>query len=57
MAVNQGTKVRPILNISLLENCSFNDNVDELELEKVKMCSAKTFSHAILAAGKGAKMY
>jgi len=57
MAVNQGSKVRPILNISLPENCSFNDNVDEFELEKVKMCSAKSFSHAILAAGKGAKMY
>ncbi len=38
MAVNQGSKVRPILNISLPENCSFNDNVNEFELEKVKMC-------------------
>jgi hypothetical protein len=57
MAVNQGTKVRPILNISLPENCSFNNNVAEYELEKVKMCSAKSFSHAVLAAGKGAKMY
>jgi hypothetical protein len=57
MAVNQGTKVKLILNISLPENCSFNDNVDEFELEKVKMCSAKTFSRAILAASKGAKMY
>ena len=57
MAVKQSTKVRPILNISLPENCSFNDTVDEYELEKVKMCSAKSFSHTVLAAGKGAKMY
>jgi hypothetical protein len=57
MAVNQGTKVRPILNISQPENSSFNDNVDEFELEKVKMCTAKAFSHAILAAGKNSVMY
>ena len=57
MAVNQGTKVRPILNISQPENSSFNDNVDEFELEKVKMCTAKSFSHAILAAGKNSIMY
>ena len=45
------------MNISLPENCSFNDTVYEYELEKVKMCSAKSFSHTVLAAGKGAKMY
>ena len=57
MAVNQGTKVRPILNISVPENSSFNDNVDVFELEKVTMCTARSFSYAVLAAGKGAKMY
>jgi hypothetical protein len=36
MAVNQGTKVRPIRNISLPENSSFNDNVDKFELEKLE---------------------
>jgi hypothetical protein len=57
MAVKQYTKLRPILNISLPKNCSFNDTVDEYELKKVKKCSTKSFSHAVLAAGKGAKMY
>jgi len=57
MAVKQSTKVRPILNISLPKNCSFNDTVDEYELEKVKMCSAKSFSLTVLVTSKGAKMY
>ena len=49
MAVKQSTKVRPILNISLPKNCSFNDTV------KVKKCSAKSISHTVLATGKDAK--
>jgi hypothetical protein len=57
MAVNQGSKVRPILNISLPEKCSFNDNVDEYQLEKVRMSTAKSFSHAILSAGRNSTLY
>jgi hypothetical protein len=39
------------------ENSSFNDNVDEFELEKVRRCTAKSFSHSILAAGKNSVLY
>jgi hypothetical protein len=44
MAIKQGEKVRPVLNLSLPKNCSFNSNVDEEKLEKVYMSSAQKFS-------------
>ena len=40
MAVDQGLKIRPILNVSSPEGESFNDNVDEFLCEKVQMATA-----------------
>lgn len=54
MAIAQGPKVRPVLNGSLPEGGSFNDNVKESKVEKVIMCSARCFSYSICEAGKGA---
>jgi hypothetical protein len=56
LAVKQNEKVRPVLNVSLPENASFNSNIDVLEMEKVKMSSAKKFGQTLLKAGKNAKM-
>jgi hypothetical protein len=52
--VKQGEKVRPVLNVSLPEENSFNSNIREEEMEKVKMCSASQFSHVLVDAGKDA---
>jgi hypothetical protein len=57
MAIKQGEKVRPVLNLSLPKNCSFNSNVDEEKLEKVYMSSAQKFSKTLLEAGPNSKMY
>lgn len=51
MAIPQGEKVRPVLNVSAPLNASFNSNVDKEKLEKLKMSTAKDFSYAILEAG------
>jgi len=56
MAVEQKGKVRPILNMSYPKDKSFNDNIDEDKVQKVKMSSAIQFSQSILKAGKGATM-
>ena len=56
MAIEQKDKVRPVLNMSYPEGSSFNDNLDEDILPKVKMSSAKQFGQAVLRAGKGALM-
>ena len=37
MAIKQGHKVRPVLNVSLPKLASLNDNVNKLAVEKVKM--------------------
>ena len=52
MAIVQPEKVRPVLNVSLPKNFSFNDNVNTGQLEKVKMSSARKFSYAIVKSGK-----
>jgi len=55
-AIPQGTKVRPVLNVSLPQDLSLNSNVREEALEKVYMCSARCFSHSLVECGKGAWM-
>jgi hypothetical protein len=52
LAVPQPNKVRICLNVSLPEGRSFNDNINLLELEKIKMPSARLFSHLVTEAGK-----
>jgi hypothetical protein len=56
MAVPQDNKVSPVLNVSSPKDRSFNDNVDLIKLETVKMTSAKAFGFSICEAGKGAIM-
>jgi hypothetical protein len=55
-AIPQGEKVRPVLNVSLPEQNSFNSNVREGALEKVFMCSARCFSYSIVDCGTDAYM-
>jgi hypothetical protein len=57
IAIPQGEKVRPVLNLSEPKNCSFNSNVCEPKLEKVYMSSVKKFSETLFRAGIDAKMY
>ena len=56
MAVVQPGKVRPILNVSLPTNSSFNSNMKVFEMEKVTMTSAKEFGKLLVYAGKNALM-
>ena len=56
MAVQQKTKVRPILNLSAPKKFSFNDAVDESHVRKLEMSSASLFAKALRKAGKGAIM-
>ena len=56
MAVQQKTKIRPILNLSAPKNFSFNDAVDESRVRKLEMSSASLFAKALWKAGKGALM-
>ena len=56
MAIEQKDKVRPVLNMSCPEGSSFNDNVDEQAVPKVRMSSARQFGQAVLRAGQGALM-
>jgi len=56
LAIPQEGKVRPVLNVSLPENYSFNDNIDTYRLEKVHMSSAREFGYLLKKCGKGAMM-
>ena len=51
MAVDQGEKIRPVLNVSLPENASFNDNINYFE-----MSTARKFGFSLCEAGFFAKM-
>ena len=57
IAVEQKSKIRPVLNLSAPEKKSYNDGIKPHTLRKLKMSSAKLFGYAIKKAGKGAKMY
>jgi hypothetical protein len=51
MAIDQGVKIRPVLNGSLPLNRSLNSNVDQTKVEKVQMCSARCFSYSVKESG------
>ena len=44
-AVPQDGKVRPVINVSYPAGSSFNDNIIENSMEKVKMSSARSFGY------------
>jgi hypothetical protein len=46
-------KVRPIMNLSAPEHCSFNDAVNTFAVRKLSMTSPGEIGHAIVRAGKG----
>ena len=47
LAVIQPTKIRPVLNVSMPTNNSFNSNVEPSELEKVKMSSGNWIRNSL----------
>jgi hypothetical protein len=53
MAVARKGKVRPVVNLSSPKGSSFNDNVDKLEVMKVRMSSAAQVRQSIRIAGRG----
>jgi len=55
MPIEQGQKVRLILNMSFPKGESFNDFVEE-DIRKVYMSSAKQFGQLVREVGKGAFM-
>ncbi len=57
MAVEQKQKVRIVMNLSAPKGTSFNDAIDDLQLEKICMSSARKFGYSVLDCGVGAKMW
>ncbi len=56
MAVARKGSVRPIINMSAPRGASFNENVVENQLEKVRMATAQSFGYAIRKCNQNAKM-
>jgi hypothetical protein len=56
MAVKRKGTVRPIINMSAPKGASFNENVIENQLEKVRMATAQSFGYAIRKCNKNARM-
>ena len=56
MPIDQKSKIRPVLNVSLPKNSSFNDNVNLFALEKVHMSNARKFGFSVREAGASCKM-
>jgi hypothetical protein len=56
MAIDQGEKIRPVLNVSLPKDMSFNSNINDFKLEKVSMSTAKMFSFSVHDAGVASLM-
>jgi hypothetical protein len=56
MAVARKGKVRPVVNLSSPKGASFNDNVEELAVMKVRMSSSAQVGQSIRAAGRGARL-
>ena len=56
MAVEQKTKIRPVMNLSAPKGGAFNDAVLPEKLRKLEMSSANLVGHEILQAGRGAEI-
>ena len=54
MAVPQDGKVRVVLNVSMPDGASFNDNIDDNSLERLHMSSAKLFGFILKKCGRNA---
>jgi hypothetical protein len=56
LAVPQTNKTRVCINVSQPSGKSFNDNINNFELEKIKMSSARNFGYSIIEAGPNCVM-
>jgi len=56
MAIIQPGKIRPVMNLSAPKGRSYNDAIDELQLPKLQMATARDFAATAAAAGRGARM-
>jgi len=54
IAIARNKKVRPVVNMSGPKGYSFNDNLDEIKLERIKMTTAREFGYCVKEAGKDA---
>jgi hypothetical protein len=55
-AIDQGSKIRPVFDVSAPKGASLNDNMNEFCIEKVFMSSARKFSYSLYECGKNAIM-
>ena len=51
--MDQGTKLRPILNLSAPPGLSFNDSIDKDKMPKVTMATSRQIADIIIRKGKG----
>ena len=56
MAIPKDNKIRPVLNVSQPLGFSFNENIDDNKLEKVKMSSARNFGFTLKDCGINSRM-
>jgi hypothetical protein len=57
MAVSQKNKIRIIMDLSAPKGNSYNDAIDDSDLEKVSMSSARLFGYSVRDCGIGARMW
>jgi hypothetical protein len=56
MAAVQRNKVRPIMNLSSPKERSFNDAINEWQVEGLQMSTPRLFADSVLKAGKNSVM-
>ncbi len=57
MAIPKNGKVRPIVNLSSPKGGSYNDNINNLLIEKVRMSTARSFSYMLKENGPNARIW
>jgi len=57
MAVSQKNKIRIIMDLSAPKGESYNDAINDMDLEKVSMSSARLFGYSVQDCGTGARMW
>jgi hypothetical protein len=57
MAVSQKNKIRIIMDLSSPKYASYNDAINDNDLEKVSMSSARLFGYSVRDCGNGARMW
>jgi hypothetical protein len=57
MAVSQKNKIRIIMDLSSPKDASYNDAINDQDLERVSMSSARLFGYSVQDCGKGARMW